>query len=220
VAAATRLRGGARGPYAAFLAAGLALLVHAGLDWDWEMPAVFVWLFLAGGMASARREPGPAPARRPLGRTPRLVAGLACLLVAVTPVQVAASQSALDRAGQAFARGDCATAVDAALDARDRLSVRPEPFELIGYCDLRAGQDALAVAAMRDARSRDPDNWQYAYGEAVALALSGQDPRDAARAAVARNPLSTLARRFLRAVDGPSPARWRRAGERARLPGG
>ena len=57
--------------------------------------------------------------------------------------------------------------------------MRAEPFELIGYCDLRAGEPALAVAAFEAARRRDPEAWQYAYGLTVARALAGQDPRPA-----------------------------------------
>ena len=53
------LRGGERHASAAVLAAGCALLAHAAIDWDWEMPALFVWLFCAGGVACA----APAPAR-------------------------------------------------------------------------------------------------------------------------------------------------------------
>jgi O-antigen ligase len=43
-----------RSLYAALFAAALAWTVHAGIDWDWEMPAVTVWLFCIGGAALAR----------------------------------------------------------------------------------------------------------------------------------------------------------------------
>ena len=50
-----RLRGPGRHAYAAFLAAAVALLIHAGVDWDWEMPALFVWFFGAAGVVLAAR---------------------------------------------------------------------------------------------------------------------------------------------------------------------
>ena len=49
VVAVGRLWGPGRHSHAAFLAAGTALLLHAMVDWDWEMPALFVWFFGAAG---------------------------------------------------------------------------------------------------------------------------------------------------------------------------
>ena len=166
VVAASRLRGPGRHAYAAFLAGGIALLLHAQVDWDWEMPVLFIWFFGAAGTilaAPAERAAGPASPQR----LTRLLAGLACLLLALTPVTVAVSQLRLNRSVDAFARGDCATATDAALDSLEALSVQAEAFEVLGWCDARAGQLKLAVDAMRTARRLDPGNWQYAYGLAA-----------------------------------------------------
>ena len=57
-----------RAPYVpAAVAAYTAFLVHAGLDWDWEVPAVVVAaLCCAGAVQAAELEPG-----RPLGRVVR-----------------------------------------------------------------------------------------------------------------------------------------------------
>jgi O-Antigen ligase len=215
--AVRRLRGPERHVHAAVLAAGVVLLIHAAVDWDWEMPALFLWLFAAGGlMLAARegRERGPVP-----GRLGRVLGGLACLLVALTPWLLATSQGPLNDAVRAFHRGDCATAVDRALTSAERLSVRPEPFEVVGWCDVRAGQGRLAVNAMTAARDRDPDNWAYAYGLAVAQAVDGQDPRALAALATRLNPREPLARDFAkrtRATD--SRARWRRIAQRAQPP--
>ena len=77
VVAAVRLRRArAATPTRAFLAAGIALLVHAAVDWDWEMPALFVWFFGAAGVVlaapadAAAAWPRAAPADAP-GRGPR-----------------------------------------------------------------------------------------------------------------------------------------------------
>jgi O-antigen ligase len=214
--ALARLRGPERHAYAAFLAAGTMLLLHAAIDWDWEMPALFAWFLGCGGIVCAarrRRKPGPEPRR-----TTRLVAGLACLFVAVTPATVVLSQARLDDATRAFKVDDCATAVDASLGSVSALNVRPEPFELIGYCDLRAGQDALAVRAMESARTRDPQDWQYAYGLAVARAFNGQDPRPMAALARRLNPQEPLARELDEALRRSGPGRWPRVAARARIP--
>jgi O-Antigen ligase len=213
VVALRRLGGPERHAHAAFLAVGLTLLVHAGVDWDWEMPALFVGFFGAAGvvLASARGD-GPG-----LGRVPRIVAGLACLLLAVTPVLMAVSQSRLDQAFAAFRERDCAVAIDDALAAGEALP-RAQASEIIGYCDLRARQAGLAIRAMEAARARDPENWQYAYGLAIAQAIAGQDPRPAAGAALRLNPYEPLARDLAREMRSPSPKRRFRAAARAVIP--
>ncbi len=216
VAGLRRLRGPERHVHAAVVAAGVALLVHAGVDWDWEMPAVFLWFFGAGGVMLAARagsERAPVP-----GRLARLLAGLACLLVALTPWFIASSQGPLNAATEAFDRGDCATAVDSALTATERLSVRPEPFEVIGWCDVRAGQGPLAVAAMTSAHDRDPNNWAYVYGLAVAKAVAGQDPRPLATRASRLNPREVLASNFAKRVKTAKKARWPAIAQRALAP--
>lgn len=210
------LRGPERHAAAGALAAGIALLAHAGIDWDWEMPALFAWLFMAAGVACAR--PAGAAARQPPRRLARLGAGLGCLVLALTPLLVVRSQARVDSAYSAFARGDCATAVDAALDGAEVLPIRPEPFELLGYCDLRARRADLAVTAMEAARTRDPGAWQYAYGLAVARGLAGRDPRPAIGEAQRLNPREPRVAELARAFDGDRPERWRRAAARAKLP--
>ena len=216
--AALRLRGDERYAHAAFLAAGVALLVHAAIDWDWEMPAVFAWFFGAGAVAVAARERA-GPARAGPGRLPRVLAGLAVLLLALTPAAVAVSQGPLDRSYRAFLRGDCDTAVDEALASLEALRVRAEPYELLGYCNARAGEGDLAVRAMEAARARDPRNWEYAYGLAIAQAIAGSDPRAAAEEARRRNPQEPLAVELDRQLSSAkSEARRRRIAQRARIP--
>jgi hypothetical protein len=149
----------------------------------------------------------------------RLLAGLACLVIALTPWLLASSQPPLDRAAEAFQRRDCRTAIDSALTAAERLSVRPEPYEMLGWCDLLTGREELAVAAMTAARDRDPNYWGYAYGLAVARAYAGQDPRALAAEAARLRPTEELARNFARRTAATrSPARWRELARRAGIP--
>jgi Flp pilus assembly protein TadD len=131
---------------------------------------------------------------------------------------VVLSQARLDDATRAFKDDDCTTAVDASLNSISMLGVRPEPFELVGYCDLRAGQSRLAVRAMESARTRDPHDWQYAYGLAIAQAFDGQDPRAMAALARRLNPQEALARDLDEALRRSGPGRWPRVAARARIP--
>ena len=121
VVGAARLGGPERHAHGAFLAAGVMLLAHAAIDWDWEMPVLFVWFFGAAGVVLAAREGRLGE----MGRTPRIVAALAVLVLALTPALFATSQGALDKAVNAFARRDCDVAIDAALTATERFGTPP-----------------------------------------------------------------------------------------------
>jgi O-Antigen ligase len=213
--AARRLAGPEGHAHAAFIAAGLVLLVHAAVDWDWEMPALFGWYIATAGVVCAAR----VSARNQVQprRLTRLISGLGCLVLAITPATVALSQARLDGATSAFKAGDCDAAVTGALQSLDVLS-RPEPFELLGYCDVRAGQRGLAVRAMQAARDRDPKAWQYAYGLSVAQALSGGDPRPMARIALQLNPRDTRARELESALRHGGPKHWAEAASSAEIP--
>jgi cytochrome c-type biogenesis protein CcmH/NrfG len=151
-----------------------------------------------------------------------VAAALAVLVLAMTPALFAYSQGPLDRAVDAFADGrDCKTAIDAALTATERFGTRPEPWMVLGYCDARYGQYALARRAMDAARSRDPDNWQYAYGQAIVYGVSGRDPRPYAREALRLNPLDPDAVALVKNLDAAKNARQRRdVTVRAPIPSG
>ena len=215
-AAALRCRGPDKAIYAAAVAVIAAWLAHAAVDWDWEMPAVTLPA-LALGAYAITGDGGSRP--RSLGRLPRVVAGLALLFVAITPVRVAISQARLEEGAQALRQGNCATAVDKALSAQSAVAARPEPFEILGYCDARrAGLGRLAVTMMQRAVKRDPENWEAYYGLALVRGAARMDPRPAARDAYRLNPRNALTRSALRRFDTRDPARWERAARASRLP--
>ena len=105
-----------------------------------------------------------------------------------------------------------------ALASISLVSVRPQPFELLAYCDVRAGRPDLAVKAMQRALVRDPDNWEYQYGLALVRASAGLDPRPHARAALRLNPQSLLAQAATTAFRTDNPGEWKRRAAVARLP--
>ena len=215
-ALAIHARGRERAIYAAPLGAALAWAVHAGIDWDWEMPAVTVWLFCIGGVALAA-PPGqgglPAPSRRT-----RLLVSLGVALLALTPALLAVSERRLERSVDEFQAGRCPAAVDAALGSLSAVSVRSEPWEILGYCDVRLGSRRLAVQAMQNAVRRDPGNWQYHYGLALTRAAAGLDPRPQLRRARRLNPREDVLREASRRFDTASRRTWERRAVAARLP--
>jgi O-antigen ligase len=225
VALARRCRGPNRALYAGLFAATLAWTLHAGVDWDWEMPVVTMWVFAAGGAALAAERADRGVARVP-GRMSRVLVGLGLLFLAVTPATIALSQIRLDAGVSAFDRGDCTTASDDALGASSVLPVRPEPFELLAYCDAREGLAPVAARMIDQAISRDPGDWELRYGRAIVLGFAGRDPRGALSRALELNPREPLlheARAKVRAAARTRPASdrdrlWMRWAGSARLP--
>jgi hypothetical protein len=215
IGAVWRLRGEERHAHALVVAGGLTLALHAGIDWDWEMPALFVWFFAAGGMVLASRTPRLGE----LGRTPRIVAALAVLLLAVTPALLWWSQRPLDDAGEAWNARDCTTTIDKALTATERLGARPEPWLLLAYCDTRLGDYTLAKRAVEAARERDPNSWQVVYAQAIVYGVSGADPLPYAREALRMNPLESYTQQLVEALEAEkTEARRREVAGRALIP--
>jgi O-antigen ligase len=188
-ALARRVRGPNRGFYAALFAAGVVWAVHAGIDWDWEMPAVTAWLFAVAGAAlaaEARERP------RHHGRSIRVPLAAALLVLAVTPVFTMLAQSHIANASDAFYGGDCDVAQREALDAIQRLATRPEPYEILGYCDMQQGRAQAAVTAMQRAVDKQPDSWEPRFGLALARAYGGSDPRADLAVASMLNPRESI----------------------------
>jgi O-antigen ligase len=205
-----RARGPNRSVFAALLASALAWAFHAGIDWDWEMPVVTLWLFAAGGAVLA------APARnRPLRRLPpfgRALIALGTIAVAIVPILIMVSQARLDDGIDAFRRDDCTDAIAAARSSRSALGMRPQPYQLMGYCEARNGHERRAVSDMQKALDRDPDNWEYHYGLALAQATAGIDPRSEARTALRLNPLDLATQDAEDRFRTENPQTWKREG--------
>ncbi len=216
---AFRARGPDRALFAALLAAGLAWAVHAGVDWDWQMPAVTLWLFALGGAALARSLRWRRRRHRSELRTTVVRAGgvIAFLFVAIVPARVALSQASLDSAIGALKSGNCATAEADANSALSEVSQRPTPYAVIAYCDIRRGRYGSAMIALQRALQRDPNNWALHYGLAVARAGVGLDPRGAARRAAALNPYESLAHSAPFRFRGVNKRAWERAAHSAPL---
>lgn len=212
-----RLRGPDRQTAAAVAVVFVVWAVHAGIDWDWEMPVTTLPALVLAAAMTGRTATSRARGAAPEQFT-RVVLGLACLGLAVTPALVWQSSEQLETATRAFRAGDCVTSAREAVASIETLAARAEPFVLAGYCNLRGGHLAAGERAMRSAVSRDPRNWETHYGLALALALRGQDPRPAARRALELNPRSAIARETVRSFATNEPRTWRRRATRARLP--
>lgn len=101
-------------------AAYVAYLVHAGLDWDWEMPAVTATALVLGCtlVVAARRERGARHSPAALA-----AAAAACALASLAAVGASIGNNALAGASRAAARGDWPTA-----QALAAMAVRWQPW--------------------------------------------------------------------------------------------
>jgi O-Antigen ligase len=216
---AFRIRGPDRALFAALFAAGLAWAVHAGVDWDWQMPAVTLWIFALGGTALSRPLKRRRRRWRRSGRGPGIrVAGVeACLALAILPARLAVSQARLDSALAAMQSGDCGQARDEARAALSVVGQRPTPYQVIGYCDLEQGRYRAAAAAMAAARRRDPHSATAAYDLAVSRAAAGLDPTAAILAARWLNPAESRTDEAVGALSGADREHRRVEGRRAAL---
>jgi O-antigen ligase len=208
VGLAVRIRGDGRTLYAALFAAGLAWVLAAAVDWHWEMPVVTLWLFAAGGAAIAARAERPSRFAAP-AMPVRLAVAIPLVLLAALPYEILSSQAWLDRADDAFRSGDCAAASDDARSSISALGSRPEPYELLGYCAIRDGRPRQAISDMQEAIDRDPDNWNFRYGLALARAAAGLDPRPELRQARDMNPLEPLVQDAEKRFGTDRPRVWK-----------
>jgi hypothetical protein len=203
-----RARGAQRSVYGALLAGGVVWAVHAGVDWDWEMPVVTLPFFAAAGLALSPR--GASLGRWAHARAPRIALAGLCLTAVVLPVLLIGSQSRLTQAERALYASKCTQAASAAKSSISWLSARPEPYEILGFCDLRRGLPTLAVEQMHQALRRDPSSWERYYALALAQASAGIDPRPAAARALQMNPHEPLTQQAVIELRGASPTRWAR----------
>jgi O-antigen ligase len=163
----------------------VAFLVHAAVDWDWELPVLVLPALACGmGLLAATRD----------GTTVRLTAlrrGLVIApLVLVIGVALVArvGNHAVADAAAALERGDTVDAESAARHARAWAPWSHEPWELLGEAQLAQRHDAAARASLEQAIRRAPEEWRLWFD----LAIVSRGPRRTAAITRARelNPLS------------------------------
>jgi hypothetical protein len=204
-------RGRDRALYAALFSAGVTWAVHAGVDWDWQMPAASLWFAALGGLALAR----PDWRRRTVDirnslRT--LVVGLVVVVAGVLPALVLASQLNLGDAAQAYGSGNCASADQLARQSLQVLGTRAGPWQIEALCGIRANRYGAAETALRGGLAKDPQNWQLQSALAAAIAAHGGDGRAAAAIATRLNPLDANLAVLAHALAARPSAKTRAAG--------
>lgn len=144
------------------------------------------------------------------GTRARAILCLLCIAGMVLPALIVGSQNRLGEAENALYQPtpDCATASTAASASIGWLDMRPEPFEILGFCDLHDGRPADAVVQMRRAVHLDPGSWETYYALSIAQAAAGVDPLVDARRALRMDPLDPLTRQAIREFTTAGPRSW------------
>ncbi len=164
-------------------AAYVAYLVHAGVDWDWELPAVTIAALACGIgiIAAAARDED-----RWLATPVRWAAVAATLAVAPVAFVGLVGASALSAGQDALDRGRWAKAEDEARKAARWWRWSPEPWQRLGEAQLGAGDTSAAAASFRKAVSKDRHDWLLWYQ--LASVTEGAEARRATAEAARLNP--------------------------------
>ncbi len=184
--------------YAAFKARGhplvpaafgayVAYLVHAGVDWDWEMPAVTLTaLFIGASIVVAARKPEDEEKLM----SPRLRYGLLTGTLALAAVAFVGlvGNMALAESAEAARAGDWQQSESKARRAATWAPWSPEPWQRIGQAQLAEGELAAARASFRQAIAKDERDWNLWLD--LARASEGKAQLAALERATKLNPLS------------------------------
>jgi O-Antigen ligase len=170
----------------AAFAAYLAYVVHAGIDWDWELPAVTMTALLcaAAMLASARRDELVLH----LGTWARGAAVAATLVVAVVFFATLVGNTAIANSDAAVEDGNWSKAADEARKARRWAPWSSEPWQRLGEARLGQGAFADAEHDFREAIEREPRDFELWLD--LARATDGPERAAALRRATELNPLS------------------------------
>jgi hypothetical protein len=180
----------ARGHPLVSVAAGayVAYLVHAGVDWDWELPAVTLAGLLCGAaLLLAGRS---SAARGPLSARLRWLLGGGAVVAAAFATVALIGNTALSRSTNAREHGEQTAAAHDARRARLLMPWSPAPWAALGQAQLAAGLLPAARRSFRKAVSMDRGDWELWYD--LATATSGRERARSLRHAAALFPQSDL----------------------------
>ncbi len=165
----------------------VAFLVHAGVDWDWEVPAVtLLALFIGAALLAAARGDDPRPA--PLGRPYRVAIGAAAAVAGMIALVGLIGNIALARSNSAVLNGNGSKAVAEAAKARSWAPWSVQALLDRGMGQIISGSKRSGLATLRQAAADDPGDWETWFE--IAAATTGTEHRAALARAKALNPQS------------------------------
>lgn len=191
IAAAVRARrtplvGGLAGAYVAFV-------LHAGVDWDWELSGVTLAALVTGAalVVAARGE-----GLRVVSSRTRIAVGAAVAVASLAAIVGGLGSSALANSFSATERRELDDALADAERARQLMPWSGRPWLARGEAELAAGDLTAAAASFRRSIERDEDDWRAWLD--LALVTDGEARATALRRARALYPRSTEIERTAR----------------------
>ena len=174
-------KGREREVFGAFFAASLMLLVHAMIDWDWEMPVIFLSFFMFAGAllrygqlarAAGGEDAGagvPAPAKKGknqsgMGWSPRNLVGwygligVIAILAMVVTIPPMLESNRMDRVKDYDRKGDFANEEQAARSAASFNPLDGEALAYQGRAKMGLGKLDEAEQLILQSLEKDPKN--------------------------------------------------------------
>jgi O-Antigen ligase len=163
-----------------------AFLVHAVVDWDWEIPAItLAGIFCGAALLAAARTQSATPELPRVGRAAALAL---VLVIAGFGLVGLIGNLAVAAAGHAADSGNWIKVERKATAASRWAPWLAKPLQLRAEARLAEGRDAAALADFRRAIGKDPDDWTLWFG--LAQASEKQTRRQALTQALRLNPRS------------------------------
>jgi tetratricopeptide (TPR) repeat protein len=176
----------------AAFAAYAAFLLHAAVDWDWELPAITLAALVCGAvlLVAARRDERVVDLG-PVARGAGVAAALVLVVVAFASLTGNNAIAASDRAAD---DGNWTKAAEQARKARRWAPWSSEPWQRLGEAHLGQGDFAAAESDFREAIDREPRDFELWLD--LARATDGPERARALARAYALNPYSPEVEEF------------------------
>jgi O-antigen ligase len=183
----------------------VALLVHAGVDWDWEVTAVTLAGLLCGAaiVLAARGEGERQSARFAVATR----VGLLALIVAICVVSFVGliGNTAIASSQQAIVDGRWARAASQAERAIRWAPWSPQGRQYLGEAQFALGHHSSGLANVGRAIRQDPRDWDLRW--TLALLTHGNTQKQATLAALRLNPRSPELAEWIAGVGLKLPAK-------------
>ena len=183
LAAAVRARREALAPF--LLAAYVAFVLHAGVDWDYELPAVWLAGLFCGTTLIVAARGVRAPRKWP--DAPRAAALVATVALSAVALFGLIGNSALASSNSARDDDNWTKAESQARKARRLMPWSPEPWVALGLTQYSRGDVRGARVSLRRAVAKDPGDWTLWFD--LAGVTTGKERRLSLRQAHRLNPL-------------------------------
>jgi O-Antigen ligase len=179
----------------ALAGAYVAFLVHAGVDWDWELTAVTSTGLLAGCLLLLARRTRTS---RTIATPVRAGVVTVALVASVAGLVGLVGNSAVAHGRSAIGDGDTLRAIQQANRARMLMPWSPDPWLVRGEAELASGDARNARKSFSKAIDIDPHDWRGWHD--LAIASSGRERAHALRQALSLYPASSEIQRTIQAL--------------------